>query len=390
MKKQFSIPCIYLLLLCTVFSCKKDLQVYNAESTASTSADQVATRVSAVFISGSDSVFCLNALTGATIWTYKVPAPIISAPCIKNGVFFFNVNDSLYALNINNGSLLWKSYTNYFSNGALCVANDKVYIHTLPALLCFNAKNGNGLWHAKISVIDGYETCSSPTVVNNTVYVGGNLDHSVSAFDATTGTIKWRFDGFGHRPTEFTVISSPCVIGNKVFCTHINGRTFALDTLTGSVIWANADPGHSITGDGSYTASAGKIYQTASVLICRDQATGNKLWAQDLSTRDCFVDDTVVYTASNYSTEPKLFALSAGNGNILWSYDLPDNCVTPVKAGNVLYYTSSSSGILYALDASSRNILWSKNINRFSTMQSIVVALTPDNIIYPAVSGMTQ
>jgi eukaryotic-like serine/threonine-protein kinase len=54
------------------------------------------------------------------------------------------------------------------------------------------------------------QVISSPTVVNDTAYVG-STDHNLYAIDLETGTQKWKFE------TKGRITSSPAVAGSKVY-----------------------------------------------------------------------------------------------------------------------------------------------------------------------------
>lgn len=45
------------------------------------------------------------------------------------------------------------------------------------------------------------------------------------------GRLKWRFD------TEAPILSSPAVVGNKVYLSTGDGRVLALDAASGNLLW---------------------------------------------------------------------------------------------------------------------------------------------------------
>ena len=67
-----------------------------------------------------------------------------------------------------------------------------VYVETMNnTLLALDAASGATIWsYTQASPINAY---SSPTVNQNTVYVGGSADHTMWAIDATTGALQCSF-----------------------------------------------------------------------------------------------------------------------------------------------------------------------------------------------------
>ena len=164
-----------------------------------------------VVVFGSDdpdnSVYALNANTGALLWHYRTNAtdadddvgasPTISAPGVNGfagGVAYITGKNKItYAFNLTTGALIWK----------------------------------HGLVRGTRGDVSG------TALVGNTVYLGS--DTGVYALNATTGATVWR------AITNRTFYSSPAVVGppgEQVLITaNINGRIFALDLATGKTLW---------------------------------------------------------------------------------------------------------------------------------------------------------
>jgi outer membrane protein assembly factor BamB len=76
----------------------------------------------------------------------------------------------------------------------------------------------------------GYSTSSSPTVVDETVFVGSG-DTNLYAVDAATGNEQWALETGGE------VYSSPTVVDGTVFVGSGDTNLYALDSKTGDKQW---------------------------------------------------------------------------------------------------------------------------------------------------------
>lgn len=111
-------------------------------------------------------------------WTRSDQRRLLS-PAVANGVVYVgSADDSLYALNASTGALLWKYRTNNYVVSSPTVANGVVYIESVDGnLYALNASTGELLWSDQI----GNLVYSSPTVINGVLYVGSD-NHNVYAF----------------------------------------------------------------------------------------------------------------------------------------------------------------------------------------------------------------
>jgi len=124
-----------------------------------------------MFVTSSNNVFALDARTGRTVWHYQRP--------VSSGL----LDDA--AAHKNRGVAVW---------------HDSVYAETDDAhLLCLDARSGGLRWDIEFAdKTKQYGATSAPLVVNGSVIVGTSGGDSgvrgfVAAYDAATGTLKWRF-----------------------------------------------------------------------------------------------------------------------------------------------------------------------------------------------------
>jgi outer membrane protein assembly factor BamB len=83
-----------------------------------------------------NTVYALNAATGAKLWTYLTGGAVWSSPAVANGVVYVGSNDDhVYALDATTGAKLW-SYPDNVLLSSPTVANGVFYA-------CSYQDNGN-------------------------------------------------------------------------------------------------------------------------------------------------------------------------------------------------------------------------------------------------------
>ena len=112
---------------------------------------------------------------------------------------------------------------------------------------------------------------SSPTVVNDTVFIG-SADNNLYAVDRETGTEQWAFETEGFPST------SPNVIDGTIFFGSLDGNVYAADAATGEQQWVfttgnEVVPSPTVVDETVYVASSdNNVYAI-------DAATGMKQWS---------------------------------------------------------------------------------------------------------------
>ena len=164
-------------------------------------------------------------------WSADIPAPdgIATTPIIVDGVIYVSAAYSVvFAVDAETGAILWQfdpdvrsrltkrprmSWTARASRG-VAVWDGRVYATTADCrLIAIDAGTGEEVWSKSTCDIDlGYGISDSPYVGGGKVFVGNNGSESgyknrgyVSAYDADTGELDWRFYTVpSDRPEENT------------------------------------------------------------------------------------------------------------------------------------------------------------------------------------------
>jgi outer membrane protein assembly factor BamB len=240
---------------------------------------------------GSDTLYALNAQSGKQLWTFKAGS-FISSPVVINGVLYFGTyNSYLYALNATTGTLLWSYHSQGSNFGSPAVDNSMVYVTNDSSTIALNAQTGTEQWTFNVGA-------STPTVVNGTVYIAGT-DNNLYALNAITGKVLWKKAVSGSAYEGVAVASGALYVGTD----HSNVDAF--NALTGNSIW---------------TFKAKSIIETA------PSVANGVVYIGDLSN--------------------DLYALNAKMGKLLWSYDVIGGSTssTMVVVNGSIFVSESDKG----------------------------------------------
>jgi outer membrane protein assembly factor BamB/predicted phosphodiesterase len=196
----------------------------------------------AAYVGASDHTFrAIDIRTGKTLWAYTdVKGYIETRPLIEGDKVFFGAWDNtLYALDKNTGKEIWK-WTGgltrmHFSPAAVwpVAANGKVFI-TDPqrAMTAIDIATGETLWRTfqstvreTIGLSEDKQRVYSKTMNDSIVCYSTQGDQPLEIWASDVGF------GYEHAP------SMPVEKAGVVFGSTKGGLIFALDALTGKVLW---------------------------------------------------------------------------------------------------------------------------------------------------------
>jgi alcohol dehydrogenase (cytochrome c) len=144
------------------------------------------------------------------VWTMNDGGANEPTPLVHNGILYLtNTGNILQALDARTGELIWEHRvppTALIGAAAMrniAIYQDKVFMATTDAhLVALDARTGKVVWTAAIADrAKGYAAYSGPMVIKGKVVQGltgcdrfGNDGCWISAFDAETGQLAWRFN----------------------------------------------------------------------------------------------------------------------------------------------------------------------------------------------------
>jgi outer membrane protein assembly factor BamB len=173
------------------------------------------------------------AVDNSLLWKFSVDRGnmiirVASSAAVVGGIVYdASQNSYVYALDAYTGTCYWR-----FNLGGLgtlsspAVVDDVVYIGGDYGIYAINAHSGTQIWNnpAPRAVV------TAPAVSNGVVYVGSFFD-GVFALRASDGQQIWRYSEIGE------VLTSPTVYGSLVYIGSEDGNIYAFNTATGTLVW---------------------------------------------------------------------------------------------------------------------------------------------------------
>jgi alcohol dehydrogenase (cytochrome c) len=247
-----------------------------------------------MYVTSANDVFALDASTGRALWHYARP--------VSSGL----LDDA--AAHKNRGVAVWEHF---------------VYVETDDAhLLCLDARSGNLLWDVKYAdKVKQYGATSAPLVVKDEVIVGTSGGDSgvrgfVAAYDAKTGTLKWRLWTIP-GPGEFGSASWP---GDSYL--HGGGTTWmpgTYDPELDTLYWTTSNAAPDFVGD----SRPGDDLYTACVLAI-DPNTGKLKWYFQFTPHDVYdydANETPVLVDEEENGAPHRLLLQANRNGFFYVLD---------------------------------------------------------------------
>lgn len=190
------------------------------------------------FGSGDGNVYALDATSGELRWKFKTGDVVHASPAFADGVVFVGSWDSyFYAIDAKNGKEKWR-----FHGGEDALIHNQVGFQSSPAvadgvvytgcrdaqLYALEAESGKEKWK-----IDNQLSwvITSPAVVGGKVYFATSDSALYHVADAATGKSLVKEDG------RANMFSSPTVVNETVFIGVLNGTLAARDAASGKLLW---------------------------------------------------------------------------------------------------------------------------------------------------------
>ena len=228
------------------------------------------------------------------------------------------------------------------------------------------------MWPAARSAGPGPK--STPTFAEGRLFAHG-MDGAVTAFDAESGGVLWRFPGAGVLP-RYNTAMSPLVLGDRVVLHvggHDDGALTAFDAATGEPRWAWEGDGPAYGSPMAF--ELGGVLQvvvfTQNHFVGVDAEDGALLWQRPFTTPGDITSQTPLLhgdlvVQSGRGKGVVAFRVVPGGGGWtteeVWKVDGQEvslEMASPVAAGNLLFGLSHRNrGQYFALDLDTGAIRW--------------------------------
>jgi outer membrane protein assembly factor BamB len=214
---------------------------------------------------------------------------------------------------------------------------------------------------------------ASPAVVNGLLYDIAFDSGELFALNASSGAVVWRQTLQG----QFFV-SSPTVVGNVLYVgvgfytPYYTGAVYAINALTGQVLWNNANV-HAIQT--APTVANGLVYvaDDFGVISALDTSAGQIQWSYNTNVSTGVGSAGALANGILYMGVGQfLFALNASNGTVLWRQETSQYIASSPAVQNGVVYINSADGGVYAFDASTGAAIWHQAVRiYYGTSMSI-------------------
>lgn len=198
-----------------------------------------------------------------------------------------------------------------------------------------------------------------PSVYLSSYSQGAGGTNSVSALDASDGTMRWQ-----HSFQQ--TVNAPVLDSALVLVGAADGKVYALDAHTGTVSWQRQIGGFPeivqvvsgvvyVGGDQEVNAQP-----VPTPIFALNIADGSVRWQSQIQGVALSVIDGVVYVGT---TDQHLYALNVSDGSVRWQIGV-DSFATVVYADSGQIYAISyrggfgSNGVVYGLDPSKGTLKW--------------------------------
>jgi outer membrane protein assembly factor BamB len=245
-------------------------------------------------------------------------------------------------------TLKWTTDMGFETDSSPVIVNDVLYIGSTFGIFAFDANTGKELWRYQTN---GFVK-SVPAVLNGVLYFGAD-DRKFYAIDAKEGTLKWMNDKAMDGYT-----ASAAVVGNNVYALPKDGTFYTFDASNGNIIWstlvgkiAESSP---VIGEGiiAFGTKGGAI-------VALDASTGKQKWIYDAGVSDIksspVIADGAVIVGSN---DGSIYALTTEKGNLKWKYSTRDNVESSPSVKNGIVYVGSKDSSFLAIDAATGILKW--------------------------------
>lgn len=285
----------------------------------------------------------------------------------SGGILYINTNSELLAVNAQDGkTTVWHYLPSFGSPEQMIPVVDNGVVYDLIFGQGLVALNGKRLWDTDSTTSTHLDIANTePTVGDGNVYVHAvdNQQEYLDAFAAQSGALVWQH-AFGATTTS-TNILSPAISAGVIYVVANDGKLYALNTKTGSVLWSystgvqnstNTTYSSPIVSQGIVVFGAyqsGALADQAGGVFALNAATGAFAWKQSLSLsfgEGISVSGNTLLISSN----GQLGVYNLTTGAQQWS--LQNVNLTPyVMGGNTIYgiynvpFSGASQMVAYTL-----------------------------------------
>ncbi len=311
-------------------------------------------------------LYALDREGAAERWRFEVGSSVTSSPAVDGGLAYVGDRaNRFYAVNLASGSVRWTVETgadvpwpwghegwDYFTSSPV-VAGDLVIVGSGDGnVYAFDARSGTERWRGST----GGRVRASPSVADSSVYVG-STDGVFYAFDLATGAVHWTYEteGVAHDAATFgfdrkSIQSTAAVSDARVFFGSRDGGVYALERSTGSLVWRTGHETSWVVGSPALTDAGVCVGGSdGQFLECLDRATGELVWQIPTGARvfsSPAAAGDVLFVGSHTGA---LDAIEVASGARRWSLPLGAEVLSSPELADGTLYVGTDGGAVHAI-----------------------------------------
>lgn len=269
-----------------------------------------------------------------TIWKTSLGGGRINSNIIafEENLYVVNSNGILICLSQLDGKKLWsklvaKQPDDAIFSGGLTANGSTLYIATnIGEVKAIDSKNQKELWSVNLKYpLKGVPIYSHGRIIIN------SIENQTFALDSLTGKIVWTKSA-SKEDTIMTESGSAAEFGNDVICTYTSGDLKSLNSQNGAINWEDVLFSANLSESGSVFSHivASPVVFNGNVLVATseskmvliDAISGIRLWEKEIGTLNTpVVNSNWIFALSS---ENQVICLSAKSGNIIWAKNIHD------------------------------------------------------------------
>jgi outer membrane protein assembly factor BamB len=223
-----------------------------------------------------DSLYCLDANTGETVWTFDAAGQI--TPSVKNDTLFVTHFDAaeiinkISAINCNTGKVIWTTNVPYGITAQLPVDNKCVYYSDSHLACAYDIKTGIEKWrnilpgeYVPIRIYNPGNSCLTDSVLSISLVTTDVDDNMIVGINKFTGETLW-------KSLSGRYLHCPVAANGIIYIVPFyDPALIALNHTTGAVVFRD----DSNNFDGSFIIANHKLYATSQykIKVMRTQTT---------------------------------------------------------------------------------------------------------------------
>jgi len=255
--------------------------------------------------------------------------------------------------------LVWQyDITAATGSGSPLLVDSIVFVGNLRGeLYALDVRTGKRLgWVSLGASIEGTPAIERDLAI---VPVAGSRE-SLVCFDLVAGSVRWRA-AFGDIHT------SPLLMDARVFVGNTRGTFFAVDKLTGVMLWSFELP-HNTALKGIRSSAAGWLQHVVfgaddGALYDLDPGTGSLHWRYQVDgaiQAAPSIADSSVFVGTLRGT---VYAIRLADGSLVWRRETGSSVYAPPLIHSGLCIFGTTGGTVFALDQQTGTTVWSCNIH---------------------------